>query len=421
MEFLTYAEKGIGVLFALCFSYQLYYLVRVLFMKKREKKMDCPAHRIAVVISARNEETVIGPLIESINSQNYPDGYFRVYVVADNCTDHTAMVARSRGATVFERFDKNRLGKGYALDYLFNRIRSMNGKEEAYLVLDADNILDRNYLKEMNRVFDSGYRIVTGYRNSKNYGSNWISAGYSLWFLREAKFLNQARMSLGTSCSVSGTGFMVSRELIEKQGGWKHFLLTEDMEFSVDWILKGEKIGYCADAILYDEQPVSWSQSWHQRLRWTKGFYQVFGKYGSALAKNAVVRHDFSSFDMLMILSPAAILTCLSVLCHSVQLGYAFIAAAPESLIFETTRNIFIAIANGYAAMFLLALITTLSEWNRICSAPGKKIKYLFTFPLFMLTYVPIAITALFKKVEWKPIRHTVHKSCDQIRAEIRS
>lgn len=114
----------------------------------------------------------------------------------------------------------------------------------------------------MNETFSDGYRIITSYRNSKNYGDNWISAGYALWFLREAKYLNNARYLLGTSCAVSGTGFMFSREILKSCGGWPFHLLVEDIEFTIHNIVSGEKVGYCPRAVLYDEQPTKFSQSW---------------------------------------------------------------------------------------------------------------------------------------------------------------
>ena len=86
-------------------------------------------------------------------------------------------------------------------------------------MFDADNVLDVNYFREMNKTFDNGAKASTSYRNSKNYDSNWISAGYAVWFLREAKFLNQARLTLNTSCAVSGTGFFIAADIIEKNGG----------------------------------------------------------------------------------------------------------------------------------------------------------------------------------------------------------
>ena len=198
-----------------------------------------------------------------------------------------AAVARKAGAIVRERFNKAQVGKGYALDYM---IKMIGGKETAkkyagIFVFDADNLLDENYIAEMNKTFNQGYRVVTSYRNSKNYDQNWISAGYALWFLHEAEYLNLPRMTLKSSCAISGTGFLVHADMIKDNGGWIHHLLTEDIEFSVSQIIKGEKIGYCKKAVFYDEQPVTFNQSWNQRLRWAKGFYQVVAKYGKDLVR----------------------------------------------------------------------------------------------------------------------------------------
>lgn len=273
-------------------------------------------HKIAVVISARNESAVIGQLIESIHAQTYPAELIRIYVCADNCTDDTAEVARAAGATVFERQNRNLVGKGYALDYMFKKILSSDDDSDAFIVFDADNLIDREYITEMNKTFGLGFEAITSYRNSKNYGTNWISAGYSLWFLREAKYLNNARLELNTSCAISGTGFLLSRKLVEENGGWKHHLLTEDVEFSVDSVIQGKKIGYCSTAMLYDEQPITFRQSWRQRMRWAKGFYQVLGKYGLKLVKGTFLKLSFGCFDLLMTIFPAIFITLLSVICN---------------------------------------------------------------------------------------------------------
>ena len=187
---------------------------------------------------------VIGQLIKSIKNQNYPKELLDVYVVADNCTDQTASVARKAGAIVRERFNKAQVGKGYALDYMIKMIgRKETAKKYAGIfVFDADNLLDENYIAEMNKTFNQGYRVVTSYRNSKNYDQNWISAGYALWFLHEAEYLNLPRMTLKSSCAISGTGFLVHADIIKDNGGWIHHLLTEDIEFSVLKSLKVKKL-----------------------------------------------------------------------------------------------------------------------------------------------------------------------------------
>lgn len=256
MEAILYFNFFVSILFTFCYAHQFFYIF-IGILRKAPQYTAKEQHRFAVVVSARNESSVIGNLISSIRTQKYPQELVDIFVIADNCTDNTAEVARNAGAIVYERFNKELVGKGYALDWLFKIIKTDHADKnyEAFIIFDADNVLDPNYIAEMNKVFDNGYRIITSYRNSKNYDSNWITAGYSLWFLREAKYLNNARMQLGTSCAISGTGFLVSAEVIEENGGWIHHLLTEDIEFTVDSVIKGEKIGYCQNAILYDEQP----------------------------------------------------------------------------------------------------------------------------------------------------------------------
>lgn len=403
----------ISVIFTLCYAYQFFYIF-VGLLKKPLTFIAKRRHRFAVVISARNESGVIGNLIQSIRAQKYPSELVDVFVVADNCTDNTAQVARDAGAIVYERFNREQVGKGYALDWMFKIIEEKHADKnyEGYIIFDADNVLDENYIEEMNKVFDNGYRIITSYRNSKNYDTNWITAGYSLWFLREARYLNNARMQLHTSCAISGTGFLVSAEVIRENDGWIHHLLTEDIEFTTDSIIHGEKIGYCAKAILYDEQPTTLKQSYTQRLRWAKGFYQVFSNYGGKLFKG-ILKGSFSCYDMLMTIMPAMLLTLCSIAINAVAIPVGLINHSPElpTLIVTLLQTI----GNFYAMFFLLGVITTITEWDQIhCSKP-KKILYLFTFPLFMLTYVPIAVIALFRKIEWKPINHSVSKSVSEI------
>lgn len=323
----------ISILFTLCYAYQFFYLF-VGLLKGEQKFKAVREHKFAAVISARNERDVIGQLISSIKSQNYPKDKLDVFVIADNCTDDTAQVAREAGAIVYERFNKVQVGKGYALDWLF-KIIDRDHKDagyEGYMIFDADNILDVNYVSEMNKVFDNGYDILTSYRNSKNFDSNWISAAYSLWFLREARYLNNSRMQLGTSCAISGTGFLVGANVIEENGGWIHHLLTEDIEFTCDSVSKGMKIGYASKAVLYDEQPTKFSQSYTQRLRWAKGFYQVFANYGGKLLKG-VLKGSFSCLDMFMTVMPAMLLTLLSVLINVVAIPVAIATDAPETAI----------------------------------------------------------------------------------------
>ena len=315
LRFLDQVNTIVGILLFLAYLYQVFYTLYGLAFCRRDRRKAArqtpakPSRRYAALICARNEESVIGELISSLRAQDYPAELLDIYVLADNSTDATARVARQAGAIAFERFNPYQVGKGYALNELFSQIRSRRplSDYDAFLVFDADNIVDSHFVSAMDRTFAQGYDVLTSYRNSKNFASSWVSAGYSIWFLREARFLNYPRMKLHTNCAISGTGFLVSSKIIEENGGWPYHLLTEDIQFSTVCATKGWRIGYCDDAILYDEQPVTFSQSWRQRMRWAKGFYQVNAHCGMPLLRGCLrgpIR--FSCYDMLMTVAPPA-------------------------------------------------------------------------------------------------------------------
>ncbi len=417
-DFISSFNSLIFIVFMLLYAYQMFYILVAFFRKHKGKNpKDIKQHKYGFIIAARNEATVIGNLIASIQQQEYPSELIRIFVIADNCTDDTANVAREAGAIVYERFNKEQVGKGYALDFGLKSIERDYGNEniEGFFIFDADNLLSKNYITKMNEIFDEGYDVVTSYRNSKNYSSNWLSAGYSLWFLRESKFLNNSRMLMDTNCAVSGTGFLVSARIFKENDGWHYTLLTEDIEFSVDCAVRDWKIGY-AEAEFYDEQPETFKQSWTQRMRWAKGFYQVFWKYGKQLAGNWLLKFSFSCYDLTMTIFPALFITLACCLTNLVILVYAlFLPNGGGDLIGITLSSLGTTVANFYLTVFFVGLLTTITEWKRIDCPKGKKILYLFTFPLFMFTYVPIAIAALFKKVKWEPIAHKVTKRIEDL------
>lgn len=414
MKFFIIANVIISTVLTVCYSYQMIYTVIACFKKSKSFEAKSKG-RFAVISAARNEEAVIKQFVDSVKNQNYPSGLVDIYIVADNCDDKTAETARNAGAVVFERFDKINIGKGYALDFLFQRIFEMKGNDyyDGYFIFDADNLLDANYITEMNKAVSSGYEIITSYRNTKNYDSSWVSAGYSLGFLRDAKFLHNARMIVNNGSVVSGTGFFVKSNIINELGGWKYFTLTEDCEFSIRNLLKGHKIAYCHDAIFYDEQPVDFKTSVCQRLRWVKGTFIVFGRYGKDLAKGLFKKGAFNVFDVIMTSFPAMLLSTLSFILCAVGGIIALITQSPlAGELFKTSLS---ALAGSYITLFIIGLITGITERKRIKSKKSKKILYYFTFPVFLLSYIPICILALFVKVKWKPLAHSVTVSASDL------
>ena len=275
-------------------------------------------------------------------------------------------------------------------------------------------------IRDRNQAFDAGYLVCTSYRNSKNFDSSWISSAYATWFLREAKFLNNARMMVGTSCAISGSGWMVSERIIKGMHGWDFHTLTEDIQFSTFCCANNIQIGY-APAEFFDEQPITFKASWTQRMRWTKGFYQVFFSYNRDLIRG-IGKGQFASYDMLMTIAPGMILTLLSFFINATylivgSLSHGFIATQGELLM--CAGSLVMTFASMYVVFFILAVITTISEREHIHAKKKWRIfTNLFTFPIFMISYVPITVAALFKKVEWVPTKHDIAVNFDDVMAE---
>ena len=415
--FVYYFTNILHVLFFLFYLHQIVYMiVGTVKHKKIDNYKPKKIAKIGIVISARNEERVIGNLIKSIKSGTYPKECYTIFVIADNCTDNTAEVCRKLGCIVFEREDKKLIGKGYALHYLFERLHKesmwRDCLPDAYIVLDADNVIRPDYIFEMNKVYDRGYEMITSYRNSKNIGKNWISAGYGYWFMHEARHLNNSRMMLGTSCAISGTGFLISRRLVEKYGNWSFFTLTEDIQCSTTYSLDGGKVGYCPTAEFFDEQPETLRQSYRQRERWAKGFYQVFGKYGNPLLRGSFKR--FACYDVLTTIFPALMLTLCLFLSLPIVMAIGAIIG-DTALVAYAGATLLRSLIKYYVIMLIMSVLVVITEWKRIHCSTAKKIFHVFTFPLFMFTYIPISVSALFKKVEWKPIYHSGNVSLSDI------
>lgn len=407
-----WVSSGVSLLFFAMYLHQFVYMILGTVYNKKPKKpknREFVQHKIGIVISARNEEKVIGHLIDSIYKNDYPRELYNIFVVADNCTDSTKQICEEKGCIVLERNDPEKIGKGFALNFLFSELHTnpeyADVIPDAYIVLDADNIIKPNYITEMNKVYDQGYEIVTSYRNSKNYGKNWITSGYGLWFLHEARHLNNSRMILKNSCAISGTGFLISTAVVKDYDNWKFFTMTEDIECATDFVTSGRKAGYASTAELYDEQPETFKKSFIQRERWAKGYYQVLHRYCGKLIKGFF--GNFGCWDMFTTLFPALFVTLVCLIFFPT---IAIVACAMREFnsALYAGQQFLMTLLMFYPIMFIIGLLVTITEWKKIKCSAIKKILYLFTFPLFMYTFIPIAVSAIFRfrKIVWKPIVH---------------
>ena len=413
--FLRHALLLLSALVGLAYMYQTVYLVLPLWKKRRPRPAPpaIPARRYAILIAARNEQAVLPYLLDSIRAQTYPAARIAPFVLADNCTDGTAAAAREHGAAVYERHDTRHVGKGWALQALLEHIRSDYGWDafDAYLVFDADNLLAPDYVAHFDRVIGQGFEAACGYRSSKNFMDNWITAGYGLWYLHDCAHLNASRARLGVTCACTGTGFGFTAGLLERMGGWPFHTLVEDIEFDTWCAINGVRMGYCADAVVYDEQPVTFRQSWIQRTRWVQGGIQVSVKYAGALLRGLFrgsARERWGCFENLTLTlygyGSCALTAVLAALT-------ALLAAGPAGVL----RCLALSGAGMYLGLLAVGCLTAAQERARIPGTARQKAAACLTFPLFMLTYIPVALCACFRRFQWTPVRHTVAVGVDAV------
>jgi cellulose synthase/poly-beta-1,6-N-acetylglucosamine synthase-like glycosyltransferase len=244
-------------------KYRFLFLAVGLFCPSKKFKPTDKQYKYAVLIAARNEENVIGPCLESIKKQDYPLEKLTVFVIAHNCTDKTAEIARNNGATVVEYNNKKQRRKGYALKYLLEHIRCNYAQTEeqngilnfdGYFIVDADTLLETNYVTEMNKAFaQNKYAVITSYCDIKNFNTSCISAYEGTHYISSNISYRKPLSLLGLGQTFCGTGILIQNNVL--QNGWQWLLLADDNQLSIDLIARGYRIGYCEAAKYYDEVP----------------------------------------------------------------------------------------------------------------------------------------------------------------------
>ena len=427
-------DKILKILFLIiALSKVIYFFIGLFFTRKFKKAKT--EHKYGICIAARNEEKVIGNLIDSINNQDYPKDKYTIFVVADNCDDNTAKVAKEKGAIVYERNDLKHRTKGYALQFLFKNIEKdyKTDSFEGYFIFDADNLLKKNYISKMNNAFDAGCKIITSYRNSKNFDENWIASSYALHWIRSIRINHRARSVLRLATNIQGTGFLFSNEIVKN--GWKYTSLTEDRALTADAVAQGYQITYQDEAMFYDEQPTSIKVAFRQRIRWAKGHLQAFAESGPYLFINIFlgkhyiktkwknnkekttllesIRHRIASFDTLVQLTPISVISLCRWLIYSIVLTIVFnIDSGIQIVLLSVLTEIWYRIFNlikTYLSNCLLGIYVLIIERKNIKKMSfKKKLIAILTWPTFDSIGRYSTYIALFKKVEWIP---TPHKS----------
>ena len=462
----------LGSFIAIFSFHHSFYSIIGLFFTRKFKRAE-KQHKYGIVIAARNEEAVIGNLLDSINKQDYPKELVTVFVVADNCDDNTAKVAREKGAICYERFNTEERTKGFALRFLFENIEKDYGTDsfEGYFVFDADNLLKKDYISRMNDSFDEGCKIITSYRNTKNFNESWIASTYALHWLRSIRSNHMARAFFHLATNIQGTVFLFSNEIVKD--GWNYTSLTEDRALTADSVVNGYEITYNDEAVFYDEQPNDLKIAIRQRIRWAKGHLLAFKDSGWGLVKNIFfanpkrdkeksiiwyiwdcIRYRWMSFDTFAQLIPRNLFYLFRWIpmyliifpCYCYIHGTKDIYALYTNSFMSNITNYFIGdfltrISPGWKAFFISIIFAV---WFRICYRIGRyfantlvavylfiverkriikmsiqeKILYCLTWPVFDIIGRYAQYAALFMKVTWKTIPHDSKVTIEDIQLD---
>ena len=407
MKYIYILQQALGWIIVIYWLYQLIISACALIQFKEKPLIKDKKHKFMLIIPAHNESAVVGALIESLQELDYPKELYDIYVIADNCTDNTAQIAKDLGAIVYERFDEKKKTKGFAMQWFLNQKIKEDADYDAFCVFDADNIVDKNFLNAMNKKLCQGEVVVQGYRDIKNPADSWISAGYALFYWTMNRFYHLARYNLGLSPLINGTGFMVDFNLI-KPTGWDTITLTEDIEFSLKNIAQGRKLGWATDAIVYDEQPTEFKQSWSQRSRWTVGHLQCMKYYTKDLADGVVEYRTLMNFDGLLYLMgiPMMLVTFLLLAINTII----FLAdgMSASMLIFNYAKYL--------VATFIVPIITAIFVMAIEHKPIKPMLKGIALFPVFMGTWIVINIKCIIKpNTKWEKIEHKRNVKIDDI------
>ena len=339
----------------------------------------------AILIPARNESKVINGLLNSIENQTMK--VKDVYVIVESKSDPTVEIVKKHNMNIIYRKDLTKQRKGYAID---DAIKEIELKYDAYFIFDADNILDKNYILNMKDSIDLGYDIGCGYRNSKNGNDGVVSGASSLTF-SAINLLNKMKSKQNKTVTISGTGFYMSGELVQKLKSYPFNSLTEDYELTLYATINRLTTTYNDKAIFYDEQPTSFKQSMIQRTRWVKGYFEA--------RRKQIKKFDIKNSSLLS--AYIGIKPYILIIIFLVLYLFKNIIVFDFSLLIKLILSIYLFLA-------LISFIIIIND-KKLKLSNKMKLKSIFYNPIFLSSYIICALKALLKKeIKWDSIEHKV-------------
>ena len=432
MNYVSIVNLIFFIISTLVSVYLLHFAIFAIISLIRKRKFPKVEERCryGILVSAKDEENVIPRLINSIRNANYPQEKLDIFIIAHNCKDKTADVAKSLGANVIVYNDEKARTLGLAYQYAFKHI---NIKDyDGFIVLNADNEVKNDYFERLNEAFVYHKKdcVIDSFRLASNVKDGVMPALYAYYFAAGCSLSFIGRECYDICCRVTGCGFVVPTRLLEN--GWNYTSITEDIEFSAGQVLNGETIRYCDDAVFYDEQPLDFKTMWFQRLRWAKGQNITSRKYFGKLLKAIFDKNKknkmslyaaltFNSFVPLLFFSlfifQNVILLFSPLAGISLQETFLYWNAEQnwfQNLFMSFNTGALFGIAKSFVWLllgsYLTAVMTLIATRGKLKGqATLPMIGGFILFPLFLFVQVPLDIASIFiRDLKWKKIPHGV-------------
>jgi len=274
-ELYSVVEYAVVSILAVPASLACLYLLVLTCLSVRNTEPPSSSRRLTfdVIVPAHDEAAGIAGTVSNLQQLDWPTERFRVVVVADNCTDTTAEIARASGATVITRRDATRRGKGYALAHAFDWSRA-DGRSEAVVVVDADSHASANLLESFAARIERGACALQAHYGVLNAADSWRTRLMAIALGAIHKLRSRAREHLGLSCGIRGNGWCVTHALLRRLP-YQAYSLTEDVEFGIDIGLAGERVGYCDESFVNGEMVSGADAARSQRQRWEGGRFKL--------------------------------------------------------------------------------------------------------------------------------------------------
>ena len=392
--------NSIGLIFIISAFILLIYSYLVMPRCYLKPKKYNNKKRYCILIPARYESKVINNLLLSITKQTTKINPKDIYIIVESIKDKTVDSAKQYNMNIILRENLSLKRKGYALNDAVTYILKKQIHYDAYFIFDADNILDKDFIKNMEKSINEGYDIGIGYRNTKN-SNTLVSASSALTFSMINTMLNERKNKYHNNLTISGTGYYIKGSIIEEWNSFPFHSLTEDYELTLYAILHNLTTTYNKKAIFYDEQPDNFNISLKQRTRWVKGYFEARKKYINKISKSETKNDpNFASkVNAFLGVTPYIyIIIGLLIILFNILITKGITT-------FLCYLTIFLLLI--YTVLLLFTIIMLKKEKNSLNISKSMKIKVIFYNPIFMFSYIICLLRTIFiKDIKWDKIDH---------------